>query len=302
MAYKVVMKSSEMVELVKHICFDLPTGYNNKFPNNCGYHHPSNWTWDCWNYYPKTLVWGWNESIPVGSYCHKPGTAGLGDWNGWTILNCCSQISKSFVKVIPAEFLLYSDKSHAGCYVGEFTKNGNTYNVIECTSNKYIGKGVKPSWVDSNGTRRACKGGKASGAWGWHGQLPWIDYSEKPVDVLAVDGSWGMATTRYTQKMLCTTIDGYISSQPRANKKYLPNAESPSWEFKAWGATGSQMIKALQKLIGADADGFFGRQSVIKLQQFLKNKCFYEGEIDGYMGSGTVKAWQKYVNAYFRGI
>lgn len=300
MAYSVVMKSSEMVELVKHICFDLPTVYNNKFPNNCGYHHPENWTWDCWNFYPKTLVWGWKESIPVGSYWYKPGTAGLGDWNGWTILNCCSQISKSFASVIPAEFLLYSDKSHAGCYVGEFTHNGKTYNVIECTSNKYIGKGVMPSWVDTNGTRRACKGGTASGAWGWHGLLPWIDYTKKPVDVLAVDGSWGMATTRYTQKMFGTTIDGKVSNQPHSNKKYLSGASTNSWEFKYFNyKAGSNMVRALQKLIGADQDGFFGKQSVTKLQEFLKAKGLYTDSIDGSMGSNTVKAWQRYVNAYF---
>ena len=300
MAYKVVMKSSEMVELVKHICFDLPTDYNNKYPYNCGYHHPSNWTWDCWNYYPKTLVWGWSESIPAGSYQKANPSTGLGDWNGWTILNCCSQISKSFVKVIPAEFLLYSDKSHAGCYVGEFAKNGNTYNVIECTSNKCIGKGVKPSWVDSDGTRRACRGGTISGSWGWHGQLPWVDYSEKPVDVLAIDGSWGMATTRYTQKMLGTTIDGKVSNQPRSNKKYLPNASTNSWEFKLLGyKAGSNMIRALQKLIGAEEDGFFGKNSVMALQRFLNSYGYDCGAVDGSMGANTVKAWQRFVNAYF---
>lgn len=299
MGYSIVMTSEQMVKLVKHVAFDLATVYNNRFPNNCGYNHGDNWSWDCWNFYPKTLVWGWNESIPVGSYWYKPGTAGLGDWNGWTILNCCNEISKAFGKMLPGEFLLLDDKSHAGCYVGEFEKDGRVYNVIECTV--AFGGGVVASYVDGNGYRYSCRGGNRNGRWGWHGKLPWLDYNTY-IQPLAVDGWWGMATTRYTQKMLCTTIDGIISSQPRANKKYLLNAESPSWEFKAWGATGSQMIKALQKLIGADADGFFGKQSVIKLQQFLKNKCFYEGEIDGYMGSGTVKAWQKYVNAYFRGI
>ena len=135
--------------------------------------------------------------------------------------------------------------------------------------------------------------------WGWHGRLPWIDYSSEIKDVIAVDGWWGMATTRYTQKMLGTTVDGKISSQPRGNKKYLPNAETSSWEFKLVGAKGSEMIKALQKLIGADADGYFGKGSVTSLQRFLKDKGFYNSTIDGYMGTNTVKAWQKYVNAYF---
>lgn len=300
MGYSIVMTSEQMVKLVKHVAFDLATVYNNRFPNNCGYNHGDNWSWDCWNFYPKTLVWGWNESIPVGSYWYKPGTAGLGDWNGWTILNCCQQISKDFGSVIPAEFLLYSDKSHAGCYVGEFTRSGKTYNVIECTSNRYIGKGVYPSWVDANGTRRAYKGGPASGAWGWHGLLPWLDYASPHTDVLAVDGSWGMATTRYTQKFLGTTVDGIVSNQPRSNKKYLAGASTSSWEFKLTGYKGgSQMVKALQRLIGADPDGYFGRQSVIALQKFLQNRGFYSGAIDGSMGPETVRAWQRFINSQF---
>ena len=298
MAYKVVMTAAEMVEEVKHICFDLPTKYNNKYPFNLGYNWGDYWTWDCWNFYPKTLVWGWNEDIPVGGYQAKNLSTGLGDWNGWTILNCCSNISKDFNKVLPAEFLLLNDKSHAGCFVGEFTINGKTYNTIECTV--AFGGGVTKSFTDKNGGRYSYKGGSKNGTWGWHGKLPWLDYSVVE-DVLSVDGWWGMATTRYTQKMLCTVIDGVISSQPSRNKKYLPNAETSSWKFQLIGATGSQMIKALQKLIGAQADGFFGRDSVIAMQNFLKNKCFYEGEVDGYMGANTVKAWQKYVNAYFRG-
>ena len=300
MGYSVVMTADQMVALVKHVAFDLATVYNNKFPNNCGYHHPDNWTWDCWNFYPKTLVWGWSENIPVGSYVYKPGTAGLGDWNGWTILNCCDQISKDFTSVRPAEFLLYSDKGHAGCYVGEFSENGKTYNVIECTSNKYIGKGVRPSWVDSNGTRRACKGGSISGAWGWHGLLPWINYENTHIDVLAVDGSWGMATTRYTQKYLGTTVDGVVSNQPRSNKKFLPNASTSSWEFKVAGyKAGSNMVRALQTLIGADPDGWFGPQSVMALQRFLSARGYYTGAIDGYMGPATVKAWQCLINDQF---
>ena len=301
MAYKVVMTSAEMVELVKHICFDLNTTYNNKYPYNLGYNHGSYWSWDCWNFYPKSLVWGWNENIKTGDFQHYNASTGLGDWNGWTILNCCDNISKDFTSLIPAEFLLYTNKGHAGAFVGEFSRGGKTYNVIECTSNSVIGKGVKPSWVDPDGTRRACKGGSKSGAWGWHGLLPCIDYSgeEPSKDVLAVDGYWGMATTRYTQKLFKTTIDGVVSNQPRSNKKYLQNASS-GWEFKWTGyKAGSQMVKALQKYVGADPDGYFGRQTVKALQTFLNNYGYNAGEVDGYMGPKTVKAWQRYVNAYF---
>lgn len=119
-------------------------------------------------------------------------------------------------------------------------------------------------------------------------------------DVINVDGYWGVSTTKYTQKMLGTNADGIVSGQSRFNKKYLPNCETASWKFQLF-ASGSAMVRALQKLVGADADGVFGRQSAIKLQEFLKAKGLYDGKIDGYVGAETVKAWQKYVNAYFRG-
>ena len=60
------------------------------------------------------------------------------------------------------------------------------------------------------------------------------------------------------------------------------------------------MVKALQKLIGAEQDGKMGKKSVTKLQEFLKKKGLYTGELDGIMGKGTVKAWQKYINTQFK--
>ena len=108
-----------------------------------------------------------------------------------------------------------------------------------------------------------------------------------------------MATTRYTQKMLGTTIDGIVSGQSTFNKKFLPNAETSSWKFGLI-ARGSEMVKALQKKIGADPDGVFGKQSVIKLQEFLKRQGLYDGTADGYMGQYTVAAWQLYINKYFK--
>ena len=296
MAYKVVMTADEMVAKVKHIRSDLKSKYNNHYPYNLGYNHGGWFSWDCWNFYPKSLVWGWNENIPVGEFQHKNLETGLGDWNGWTILNCCNEISKAFGKMLPGEFLLLDDKSHAGCYVGEFEKDSRVYNVIECTV--AFGGGVVASYVDGNGYRYSCRGGNRNGRWGWHGKLPWLDYNTY-IQPLAVDGWWGMATTRYTQKMLGTTIDGIVSSQSSFNKKFLPNCETTSWKFSLF-PKGSDMVRALQKFIGADVDGVFGKQSVTKLQEFLKAKGLYDDKADGYMGQYTVAAWQLYINKYFK--
>ena len=107
-----------------------------------------------------------------------------------------------------------------------------------------------------------------------------------------VDGSWGQATTKALQKILGTKQDGIVSNQPTINRKYLYSASSTSWQFKKTGySAGSNMIRALQKLIGAKVDGWFGKNSVITLQRFLKVKA------DGSMGPATVRALQKYINS-----
>lgn len=116
---------------------------------------------------------------------------------------------------------------------------------------------------------------------------------------LKVDGSWGCDTTRATQRLLGTSVDGIVSRQPKSNKKYLSKAYTGSWMFYVSAKSyknGSAMVKALQKLIGAKADGWFGKESVKALQRFL-NKHGFKLTVDGYMGSVTVRAWQQCLNS-----
>lgn len=109
---------------------------------------------------------------------------------------------------------------------------------------------------------------------------------------IAVDGWWGKATTQLAQKVLGTTADGIVSNQPTANKKYLPNCSTTSWQFKSSGYSGgSSMVKALQKRIGATVDGYCGKGTITKLQKYLGTTA------DGYCGPATVKAWQKWLNS-----
>lgn len=119
--------------------------------------------------------------------------------------------------------------------------------------------------------------------------------------VLVEDGIWGIDTTKYTQKFLGTYVDGIVSSQRTNCKKYLPAAQTSSWEFKALGS-GSAMVKALQShvgLTGKNVDGLAGYNTVLTMQKFLKNKGLYTGALDGIMGYATVVAWQKYINSKF---
>ena len=48
-----------------------------------------------------------------------------------------------------------------------------------------------------------------------------------------------------------------------------------------------------------ECDGLFGVGSIKQFQTFLKNRGYYTGSVDGVMGTGTAKAWQKYLNAQF---
>lgn len=109
---------------------------------------------------------------------------------------------------------------------------------------------------------------------------------------IAVDGSWGKATTSLAQRVLGTSVDGIVSNQPLVNKKYLPNCYTGSWEFKSSGyKAGSAMVRALQRMVGASVDGYCGPNTVKCLQKYLGVS------VDGYCGPATVKAWQTHLNS-----
>ena len=117
---------------------------------------------------------------------------------------------------------------------------------------------------------------------------------------LTVDGRWGVNTTKETQRFLKTIVDGIVSRQPTSNRKYLKNAFTDSWQLTSNYKGGSAMIKALQRLIGAKVDGYFGKNSVKALQNFLIRNGYSVGKYgaDGVMGYDTVCAWQRYLNAH----
>ena len=121
--------------------------------------------------------------------------------------------------------------------------------------------------------------------------------SEKAEEKILEDGVWGCGTTKASQKVLGTYVDGIVSNQLNSTKKYLQNVHSGSWQFEKKARTGSAMVRALQKLVGATIDGYMGKNTVKALQKFLNNKGFNAGKVDGYMGEKTVKAWQKFLNS-----
>lgn len=107
---------------------------------------------------------------------------------------------------------------------------------------------------------------------------------------IAVDGSWGKATTLRAQQVFGTAQDGVISGQPKEYKKYFPNVYTIEYvSYKQ--ASGSQLVRAMQKKLGVAADGFFGPNTVKAFQKWLGVKQDYS------VGPDTVKAFQKWLNA-----
>lgn len=106
---------------------------------------------------------------------------------------------------------------------------------------------------------------------------------------LKVDGWWGVKTTRLLQKIFGTPVDGIVSNQDPAQKKYLLRADSGSWDFKGQG-NGSNLIGAMQKKVGVKDDGFMGPKTIKAWQKYLGVS------VDGKMGEKTVKALQKWAN------
>lgn len=157
------------------------------------------------------------------------------------------------------------------------------------TSDKYLKRG---DILVKEGSHTIMALGNGSGV------TPTPTPTPTPSNKISVDGEWGKNTTKATQKVLGTPVDGIVSKQIKSCQKYLEACLTSSWEFKTSGyAGGSSMVKAIQKLVGAGVDGHAGKNTVIAMQKFLNNKGYSCGAADGYMGPKTVKAWQKYINS-----
>lgn len=109
---------------------------------------------------------------------------------------------------------------------------------------------------------------------------------------LSVDGYWGVATTKALQRALGTTVDGIVSGQDANNIASVNRGglERASWKT---GRGGSQMVRALQRKIGASVDGYFGKNTCKALQRYLGTTQ------DGIVSapSSMVKALQRKLNA-----
>lgn len=120
------------------------------------------------------------------------------------------------------------------------------------------------------------------------------DYSGEPAPKpsgLDVDGYLGPASVTAWQKALGTYADGVISGQDPVNKEYLYRLTSVTWNYG-----GSPLVKAIQRKVGAGVDGYFGPETV-KRMQFWLNAQGQGIVVDGYLGPKTAMAVQRTLNA-----
>lgn len=102
---------------------------------------------------------------------------------------------------------------------------------------------------------------------------------------IAVDGIIGAATVRRWQTVMGTTVDGVVSNQ--LNVAYRPALVAVNHN-KPYGQ--SQLVKAVQRVVGTTADGLLGQQTIKAIQRRLGVA------VDGVLGCETAKALQRRLN------
>lgn len=244
----------------------------------------------------KGVLWGWNGNQSDSRGGADYASNDVADMNEASMINACDSVSENFEKIVPGAFVWIS--GHCGVYIGDNT-------VIECTpkwKNKVFRTGLG---------NRGGKSGLYTRTWKKWGKLPWVNYDdnenekEDPKDEkLVIDGSFGPASVRALQKYLDTVVDGTISGQPLSLKPY-------NYGLVAGGVTefvnnayagGSIVIEKWQDLLSdlgyydGELDGYHGPGTIKAEQKMLKDKGYYKGTIDGYFGETTPKAMQQFLN------
>lgn len=113
-----------------------------------------------------------------------------------------------------------------------------------------------------------------------------------PTPKLTVDGIGGVNTVMRMQEYFkMSVIDGVISGQNSALKKYYPSLKSVSF-----GKGGSATVKALQKWVGVTQDGILGYDTCKAWQKKVKALGYNVGTVDGIFGTQSMKAYQECLN------
>ena len=104
-----------------------------------------------------------------------------------------------------------------------------------------------------------------------------------------VDGDWGTTTTTWLQEAFGTAVDGELWHQWAPNKQ---PAFVAGWKYDNSG-DGSPLVKAMQRWLGVDDDGIWGKKTTKALQ--AKMGTAVDGEL--WRHSPCVKEMQRRLNA-----
>lgn len=102
---------------------------------------------------------------------------------------------------------------------------------------------------------------------------------------IAVDGIIGAATVRRWQTVMGTAVDGVISDQLAVNYKPALVAVNHNQPYGQ-----SQLVRAVQRVLGVTVDGLLGPETIKALQRRLGVT------VDGILGPNTAKALQQRLN------
>lgn len=130
----------------------------------------------------------------------------------------------------------------------------------------------------------------------FYGELEATKPTEQPIKEekkhrIDEDGKWGEDTTRKAQEVFGTTVDGIVTDQYKCYEKENPGLISFEW-LNNPSNYGSELIRAIQKKVGANIDGHIGPETIKKMQKWLgtvQDSCVSNP-------SDVVKAFQKWLN------
>lgn len=110
--------------------------------------------------------------------------------------------------------------------------------------------------------------------------------------IIAVDGTWGQDTTRKAQEVFGTMVDGIVSNQLVWWKDENPGLLDSTFEWQSSMNGGSSLICAIQRKVGANPDGYIGKETISKMQEWLGTP------VDGCVSNPSmmVSAFQKWLN------
>lgn len=113
-----------------------------------------------------------------------------------------------------------------------------------------------------------------------------------PTHKIAVDGYWGVDTTKKAQEVFGTIVDGKVSNQYRYYASKNPGLLSSTFQWVDKPKGSSNLIYAIQKWLGVYADGYIGTATIKALQK--RFGCYQDGFLSA--GSPTIKKFQEWLN------